>query len=182
MSTQPLAMNVLMTPMPVASQNRRSCLEARRRIVPFPAMITGRFAAFSISKAWSAILSSGTERRKRRGSSGVASLSSLARSSGSSMCTAPGFSVRARRTALRMISGIVSTLCTVVAHLVTGSNMATTSMIWCDSLCSRSVEPWPVSTSMGARSMFESATPVIRFVAPGPRVPRAPAGLPVRRP
>ena len=30
--------------------------------------------------------------------------------------------------------------------------------------------------------MLESATPVIRFVAPGPSVPRQAAGVPVKRP
>ncbi len=39
-----------------------------------------------------------------------------------------------------------------------------------------------LATGFRARSIFESATPVIRLVAPGPSVPRAPAGLPVRRP
>ena len=40
----------------------------------------------------------------------------------------------------------------------------------------------PVSTIIGARSMFPSATPVTRFVAPGPSVPRHTPALPVRRP
>ena len=103
-------------------------------------------------------------------------------SSGSSMCTAPGFSVVAMTTDLRTISGMASGVRTVSAHLVTGSNIATTSITWCDSLCSRWVVPCPVSTSNGERSMLESATPVIRFVAPGPSVPRQAAGVPVKRP
>ena len=98
------------------------------------------------------------------------------------MCTAPGFSVVAIPTDLRTISGIASAVRTVSAHLVTGSNIATTSITWCDSLCNRCVVPCPVSTRSGARSMFASATPVIRFVAPGPNVPRQTAGIPVRRP
>ena len=55
--------------------------------------------------------------------------------------------------------------------------MATTSMTWWDSLWSRVVAPWPVSTIIGERSMLASATPVSRLVAPGPRVPRATGGL-----
>jgi len=94
-----------------------------------------------MSKAWLMILSSGTERRKRRGTIGVPVTGMDATSSGNSMCTAPGFSVRASLTALRTISGIVSGFRIVVAHFVTGLNIATTSMIWCDSLCKRSVEP-----------------------------------------
>ena len=31
----------------------------------------------------------------------------------------------------------------LVAHFVTGSNIATTSMIWCDSLCKRGEETLP---------------------------------------
>ena len=98
-------MNVLITPIPVFSQSVRSCLLARRRMQPLPAIMTGRFDSLIISNAWSTILSSGTERRKRRGAIGAPDTSMLAMSSGSSMCTAPGFSVRARRTALRTISG-----------------------------------------------------------------------------
>ena len=113
---------------------------------------------------------------------GSASTSWSAMSSGSSMRQAPGFSVRAMRTALRTISGMLPAWRTDWAHLVMGSYMATTSMTWWDSLWSRVVAPWPVRTSMGERSMLASATPVIRLVAPGPRVPRATAGSPVRRP
>ena len=44
MSTQPLAMKVLMTPIPVCSTNRRNCLVALRRMQPLPARMIGRFA------------------------------------------------------------------------------------------------------------------------------------------
>ena len=182
MSTQPFAMNVLTTPIPVFSQNRCNWLLARRRMQPLPARMTGLLAFRRSSNAWSTILSSGTDRRRRLGTRGRADVSRLATSSGSSICTAPGFSVVATRTALRTISGMVPGARTVSAHFVTGSNIATTSITWCDSLCSRCVVPCPVSTSMGARSMLESATPVMRFVAPGPRVPRHTAGWPVNRP
>ena len=45
-------------------------------------------------------------------------------------------------------------------------------MYWWDSLCMRSRSPWPVSATSGERSRKASATPVTRFVAPGPSVPR----------
>ena len=45
-------------------------------------------------------------------------------------------------------------------------------MCWCDSLCIRSRSAWPVSATSGERSRNASATAVIRFVAPGPSVPR----------
>ena len=84
---------------------------------------------YIMSKAWSTILSSATERRNRLGVIGSDDVGALATSSGNSKWTAPGFSVRAIRTALRTISGIVSAFSIVVAHFVTGRNMATTSMI-----------------------------------------------------
>ena len=105
---QPLAMKVLTTPMPVFLTNSRSCLLARRRIVPLPARMIGRLAVRIISQARSTILSSGTGRRNLRTSIGSVVASRSAMSSGSSMWQAPGFSVRARRTALRTISGMLS--------------------------------------------------------------------------
>ena len=70
----------------------------------------------------------------------------------------------------------------VCAHLVIGANMATESMFWWLSLCSRRVLPCPMMHTTGERSMFASATPVTRFVAPGPRVPRHTPAFPVNRP
>ena len=62
------------------------------------------------------------------GDSGFSSADSFAMSSGNSMCIAPGFSSRARRTDLRMISGTVSGSRMEIDHLVAGSNIATTSI------------------------------------------------------
>ena len=128
MSTQPLAMNVLITPMPVCSQNMRSCWLARMRMQPLPARITGRRAARSIAKARSTCSRAGTGRRKRIGSIAASSVSALATSSGSSRCTAPGFSLRARRIALRTISGRLSGRMMLALHLVTGRNIRTASI------------------------------------------------------
>ena len=128
MSTQPLAMNVLATPMWVFSHSIRSCLEARLRIAPLPARMTGRREDRISSNAWSTTLSAGTARRRRCTASGGSDVSCLAMSSGSSMWVAPGFSVPATRTALRTISGMLSALMIWCAHLVTGRNIATTSM------------------------------------------------------
>ena len=129
MSMQPFAMNVVTTPMPVDSTNCRSCALARLRIVPFPARMSGRFASRISSHAWSTIVSSGTGRRNRRTGTGGCVASSRAMSSGSSMRQAPGFSVRASRTALRTTSGMLLGCRIVCPHLVTGLNMPTTSMI-----------------------------------------------------
>src|SRR3954471_12141557 len=67
-------------------------------------------------------------------------------------------------------------------HFVTGFIMETMSMYWWDSLCMRSRSPWPVSATSGERSRKASATPVTRFVAPGPSVPRQTPARWVRRP
>jgi hypothetical protein len=104
--------------------------------------------------------------------SGSASTVSAITSSGSSMCVGPGFCACATLNALRTTSGITREDCSRTFHFVTGRNIETTSMCWCDSLCIRSRSAWPVSATSGERSRNASATPVIRFVAPGPSVPR----------
>ena len=113
---------------------------------------------------------------------GASSLSSLAISSGSSMRVAPGFSASAVLNALRTTSGTVPASQIVCAHLVIGPNIATESMFWWLSLCRRRVLPWPMMHTSGDRSMLASATPVTRFVAPGPSVPRHTPALPVSLP
>ena len=105
-----------------------------------------------------------------------------AMSSGSSMWVGPGFSSVATRNALRTISGMSSACPTRVFHFVTGSSMRTMSTTWCASLWSFEDAAWPVIATIGARSRNASATPVMRFVAPGPRVAIATAARPVRRP
>ena len=87
--------------------------------------------------------------------------------SGKSMKVAPGFSVCATLNALRTISGTMPGSRICVEYLVIGWNMLTRSRIWWLSLCSRVVAPWPAMATIGARSMLASATPVMRFVAPG---------------
>ena len=89
-------------------------------------------------------------------------------SSGSSMCVGPGFCACATLNALRTASGMIRGLVSRAFHFVTGLNIETTSMYWCDSLCMRSRSPWPVIATSGERSRNASATAVIRFVAPGP--------------
>ena len=98
------------------------------------------------------------------------------------MWVAPGFSVCATLNALRTISGMMRPVLIWAFHLVTGRKVSTTSMCWCDSLCMRSSEAWPVMATTGAPSMLASATPVSRLVAPGPRVDRHTPALPLRRP
>ena len=55
------------------------------------------------------------------------------------------------------------------------------STTWCASLWSLVEAAWPVMATIGARSRYASAMPVMRFVAPGPRVRhrhRGPSGQP----
>ena len=96
------------------------------------------------------------------------------------MCVGPGFSSVATRNALRTISGIARIRSTRVFHFVTGSSIRTMSTTWCASLWSLVEAAWPVMATIGARSRYASATPVMRLVAPGPRVAIATAARPVK--
>ena len=98
------------------------------------------------------------------------------------MCVGPGFCACATLNALRTTSGITAGDCSRTFHFVTGLNIETTSMYWCDSLCMRSRSPWPVSATSGAWSRNASATAVTRLVAPGPSVPRQTPAVRVSRP
>ena len=49
-------------------------------------------------------------------------------------------------------------------------------------MCIRSVPTCPVIATKGAPSKLASATPVIRLVAPGPKVDKQTPALPVKRP
>ena len=98
------------------------------------------------------------------------------------MCVGPGFCACATLNALRTTSGITREEFRRTFHFVTGLNIETTSMCWCDSLCIRSRSACPVSATSGERSRNASATAVIRLVAPGPSVPRQTPACLVRRP
>ena len=84
--------------------------------------------------------------------------------------------------ALRTTSGMIWLEFRRAFHFVTGFITETMSMYWWDSLCMRSRSPWPVSATSGERSRKASATAVIRFVAPGPSVPRQTPARCVSRP
>ncbi len=98
------------------------------------------------------------------------------------MCVGPGFCACATLNALRTTSGMMWLEFSRAFHFVTGFMIETMSMYWCDSLCMRSRSPWPVRATSGERSRKASATAVIRFVAPGPSVPRQTPARCVRRP
>ena len=98
------------------------------------------------------------------------------------MWVGPGLGSCATLNALRTTSGITAGDISRVFHFTTGLNIETMSMCWWDSLCMRSRSAWPVSATSGERSRNASATAVMRFVAPGPSVPRQTPARPVRRP
>ena len=98
------------------------------------------------------------------------------------MWVGPGFWACATLNALRTTSGMIRGLLRRAFHFVIGFIIETMSMYWWDSLCMRSRSPWPVSATSGERSRNASATPVTRFVAPGPSVPRQTPARWVSRP
>ena len=175
-------MNVSAIEIPVARANSRSAGAAPARITPLPTRAIGLIAWRMRSAASSSSRAPGSGSTGLRRGSGWASSGSAMTSSGSSRCVAPGFSDSATLNALRTTSGMISGEVIRAFHLVIGRIISTTSMYWCDSLCIRSRPPWPVSATSGARSRNASATAVMRFVAPGPRVPRQTPARPVRRP
>jgi len=164
------------------SANRTSAAEACPRMTPLPASTTGCAASEIMRAAFSICSGAAPPGWSHCTSSGWPSVFIRATSSGISMCVAPGFSDWASLKALRKASGMMSGMGRLVFHFVTGRNSVTMSRCWCDSLCIRSWPAWAVSATSGARSMLASATPVMRFVAPGPSVARHTPALPVSRP
>ena len=178
-----MPMNVSATPMPVARANSRSAGAAPTRATPLPASTTGLIAPRMTSVAFSSSCALGSGRRSVvRAGSGSASTIAPITSSGSSMWVGPGFCACATLNALRTASGMIRGLVRRAFHFVTGLNIETTSMYWCDSLCIRSRSPWPVIATSGERSRNASAIAVTRFVAPGPSVPRQTPARCVSRP
>ena len=97
-------------------------------------------------------------------------------STGTLRCTGPGRPENACRSARRRCPGMLSAVVTIAEYFVTGANIETMSMPSRDVSCaaplpSAWLAAWPVMTSIGTPSEKAHATPVIRFVAPGPDVP-----------
>ena len=115
------------------------------RIIAGPAMITGRFAAFSASTALS--LSTGffsTSKSRGKGASVVASRRSL----GMLRWTGPGVPDLASRQARAMSAPSVATDCAVQEAFVTGKAISACRISWNAPLPSSSSGAWPeISTS-----------------------------------
>src|SRR5689334_21794921 len=180
--TTPLAMKVLATGILSTWAKLTSESAACWRITPLPARMIGFFALLMIFAAWSILASGGDGVYAVCTGIGFLSHGISATFSGKSMKAPPGFSVWATLKALRTISGVISGVTTCVLYLLMGAKRLTRSRIWWLSLCRRPVEPWPAMATIGARSMFASAYPVMRLVAPGPRVDMQTPAWPVRRP
>src|SRR5206468_3044618 len=121
-------MNVCTTGMPWPRASARSSSEARPRMTPLPAKISGNDAASISRAAVSSARWSGDGRRVRSAESAAPSADSSATSSGTSTWQAPGFSDSASLKALRMISGITAPVSTRVFHFVNGRRCSTMSM------------------------------------------------------
>ncbi|MNI36736.1 hypothetical protein D3C73_907990 [compost metagenome] len=107
-----------------------STLAVILRLAPAPITRIGLRAVSSLSTAACTALFSASGRRCRLGGIGVLSVCSAAMSSGSSRCTAPGFSSSARRKASRMRAGMLSAEANWWVYLVIGAIIPHTSMIW----------------------------------------------------
>ena len=175
-------MNVFATGMRSISANETSASAAPCRMTPLPARMTGNFASAMIFAACWTFASGASD--VYADCTGIGSDSTLASAmfSGKSMNAPPGFSVCATLNALRTISAVISGSRICVAYFAIGWNIVTRSRIWWLSLCRRVVAPWPAIATIGARSMFASAKPVMRLVAPGPRVAMQTPARPVSRP
>jgi hypothetical protein len=182
MGRAPFPMKVYTTPMPASCASLNYCVAARFRIAPFPARMIGFFACPIRSTTSATALWSATARRVLTTRMGVRSISSSATSSGNSMMQAPGFSASATLNALRTTSGILSVLYMECAHFDIGLNTEMESIFCGLSLCRRFVDAWPMMQTRGARSILAWATPVTKFVAPGPNVPRQTPDFRVRHP
>jgi hypothetical protein len=129
-STTPLPIWVLRNGMPVRSTNARSISDVSLRFAPAPIISSGRRDAVIASTAWATARSSATGLRGWPGGRAGASACSLAMSSGSSRCVAPGRSSSALRNASRTAPGTWSAEISVLVCLVSGRIMPTTSTIW----------------------------------------------------
>jgi len=107
-STTPLPIWVVMNGIPVLSINCLRTLAVILRLAPAPITRIGLRALCSFSTAASMATCSASGRRCRLRGIGRASVCSAAMSSGSSRCTAPGFSSSARRNASRIRAGMLS--------------------------------------------------------------------------
>ena len=106
--------------------------EARSRMTPLPAMITGAFAFEIMSATWAHLPAGAVGIAGYCTFRGAASAAASAPAmfSGKSMKQAPGFSVCAVLNALRTISGMTSGVRIWVEYLVIGSKRFTRSRIW----------------------------------------------------
>ncbi len=153
MVPQPIRVGI--TGMPVSSANSTSRSAASALMMPPPATISGRSAASSMSRAFSACARRGRglvrPAAARRCRCRTRSRPSARRTAGRS---APG---RAGRERIRWKAcwnapGTWAGSSTVIAILVTGVAMLAMSTAWKSSLCSRATGAWPVMHRIGIES------------------------------
>ncbi len=96
-----------------------------------------------------------------------------------STSTGPGRPVPAISNAAAIAEGMSSALVTRKLCLVIGNVIPRMSASWKASVPMNAELTWPVMATIGTESMYASARPVTRFVAPGPEVAMQTPTLPV---
>ena len=180
----PLPMNVAATGTCRPRASARSSGAAPRRRIPLPARMIGRSeAAIEARGVGDGLVGRlgevGTPRGERHGRPARPARTSPRRCPRAARCGSARASRASRPgTPCARSRGCASACSTRVFHFVTGSSIRTMSTTWWASLWSLDDAAWPVIATIGARSRNASATPVMRFVAPGPERPHRDRGAP----
>ena len=175
--TMPRLMSVVSTGACSSWESSMTSLHAP--IAPPPIRMTGRCAALIHWTASSkALMSSTTGLMPYSSSRYDSSMSAFIWSTGRSMCTGPGRPVWQISQASLMACGSLLTSRTLKLCLVMGMRTLYASTSWKAPSPREPVPTWPVSAIIGTESAKAVATPVTRFVAPGPLVDRHTPGFP----
>ena len=175
----PFAFGDTMTGTHHASANRRSGSHTASSFASMPTISNGRLLSRSraaASRTASPSIASVGCVTKRGSATSTASC--FGTSLGASMSTGPRRCASATRSA-RSVTADAFAGVSDARHFVIGAYSALVSSFWCVVMAKRSAGSWPVNASSGPRSSHACATPVTRFVAPGPSVPTHTPGTPV---
>lgn len=129
--------------------SRRNMREVCFRFAAAPTTSNGRRACSSRETAAAIDFASAAGRRTRLALSSGSSTSSRAMSSGSSRCTAPGFSSWATRNASRTREGMFAPLTSCRVYFVSGRIMSTMSTTWNWPCLLDLTGFWPVIINIG---------------------------------
>lgn len=175
----PLPSCVVTQGISVASTKRSSA--ALAACAPLDASTTARRSPIAASAA-SIARGDGCGRAGDSGLTGCASVRARATSWGNTRCTGPGLPSIASVHAAASSAGTDDARRIRRERLVTGANSAVSGRYWKSPSGSPSSGRCALIAIIGQRPRCACATPVIRLVAPGPRVEKQTPGLPVSRP